>query len=85
MHAVRHTSVGRYWSGVVLVRCISLSAHILDHLEEGGRAEEVFFDAVNYAHAINMKYPYTVFEVVLGVDANVSLPAGLEGLSESDV
>ena len=81
MSAVRSLSSGAYWCGLVIDTCIFISAHILDHLEEDGRAEVVFKETLNYVHYIKGKHPDVEFEIVIRVDANVGLPANHDGLT----
>lgn len=81
MSAVRNLSSGAYWCGAVLGNYIFLSAHVLDHLEEGGRAATVFEETVNCVHNIRSSSPDVHFEVFLGVDANVGLPPMFEDIS----
>ena len=52
MSACRNISLGTYWSGLVLGSCIFVSAHILDHLVEDGRAVRVFEETINYAQNV---------------------------------
>ena len=66
MPAIRDLSSGAYWCGAVLGNYIFLSAHILDHLEEDGRASVVINDTINYVHRIRTSFPDVAFEVVLG-------------------
>ena len=42
---------GDYWCGVVVNNTIFISAHILDHGVEGGRADVVFEEALRYAYS----------------------------------
>ena len=48
MSAVRSQAFGAYWAGCVIGSVIFLSAHILDHNVEGGRAEDAFSGSIQY-------------------------------------
>ena len=69
------------WCGAVMGSFIFLSAHILDHLEEEGRAGVVFKQSFNYGHGIRDRYPDKHFEVIRVVDANVGFPECFEDIS----
>ena len=71
MSAVRSLSSGAYWCGLVIDTYIFISAHVLDHLEEDGRAETVFKETHNYVHDIRHNHADIQFEIVMGVDTNV--------------
>ena len=73
MPAVRSIFSGAYWCGVVMGDAILISAHVVDHLEEYGKC--------NYIHDIHGRFSSIDFEVVTGVDANVQLPSGIDGLT----
>ena len=81
MPAVRDFSAGEYWCGAVLGNYIFLSAHILDHLEEGGRADKVITETSIYVHDMKAKYCDLEFEVIMGVDANIGLPPFFDRIS----
>ena len=83
--ATRKTYFGRDWSGIVLGNSIFISAHIIDHTKEGGRAERVFQETLNYTYKIRSQFSEEDFAVVLGVDANVTLPADYDNVSGSSV
>ena len=76
---------GSYWCAVVVRNLIFISAHILDHGIENGRAEAVFYETVQYVQEIRDKYSNMTFEIILGVDANVTLMKGMMGVSGNDV
>ena len=75
MRAVENFLSGRYWCGAVIGAYIFISAHVRDHLEEGGRAEIVFKDMLNYVHATQTSFPDVCLEITIGVDANIGFPA----------
>ena len=64
---------------------IFISAHIIDHTTEGGRAEVVFQETTTFIYSIRSQYPNESFAVVTGVDANVTLPAGYDDVTGSSV
>ena len=72
---------GDYWCGIVIHNTIFISAHVLDHLEEHGRASVVFQDTVRFVHRIRNANQHMQFNVVVGVDANVQFPAYLGTLT----
>ena len=81
MPASREFSGGAYWCGVVIYDTIYISAHILDDLEEDGRATAVFRESIENVHRIRHARPTTNFEIVIGVDANVQFPENFNDVS----
>jgi hypothetical protein len=85
MLAVRSHSFGAYWCGVVISNYIFISAHMLDHHEEDGRASNVLKETFNYVQGVRKSYPDVDFDVIIGVDADVGFPAKFEGISGTAV
>ena len=81
MSAVRNISSGAYWCGITIGGIVFISVHILDHLEEDGRADIAFKETLNYVQTVKATYVDIHFEVIMGVDANVGFPANMEQIS----
>ena len=71
---MRSEASGPYWAGCVIGNVILINAHVLDHLDEDGRAQEVFSSTIGYVHKVKSTYSDMRFEIVVGVDTNVTLP-----------
>ena len=59
---------------VAVAEFIFLSAHLLDLGMDGGRAEAVFFESMHHIEIVKSKFPHIQFHLIVGVDANVTLP-----------
>ena len=81
MPAIRRTVHRRYWSGCVVGSVILLTAHILEHSLEDGFGQTVIHECTNFVHHTKGAYPSIVFDILLAVDANCSLPANHEGVT----
>ena len=62
MPAIRSTSLDAYWCGAVVGKTIFISAHVLDHLEEDGRADVVFQETCNYTNDIRGNFSNMEFK-----------------------
>ena len=60
---------------------IHISAHILDHLEEDGRGYTVIAESIAYVNNIRCKFSSIDFDVVVGVDANATLPPNYDEIT----
>ena len=83
MSAVRSLSSVAYWCGAVLGNHILLSAHVLDHLVEDGRAAMFFRETLHFVHEVLSSFTDVKFEITLGVDANTGLPPNFDDISGS--
>ena len=63
---------------------ILISAHILDHLDEDGRGQTVITESMNYVNNIKHRFKEE-FDVIVGVDANATLPANYENTTGGNV
>ena len=61
VRAVRGHSSGRYWCGVAINSIMFISAHILDHLVEDGRAATVNRETLRYVDIIRSSFPDVFF------------------------
>ena len=82
---MRDFSLGVHWRGAPIGSCIFISAHVLDRLEEDGRATTVLKELHKYVHAMKVKYADVKFEIILGVGANAGLPSAYSSVSGSAV
>ena len=57
--------------------------HILDHTVENGRAEKVFSETINFVNSVRTQFSDVHFSIILGVDANVTLPKEYAGITGS--
>eukprot|EP00973_Karenia_brevis_P091637 12408439-Karenia_brevis.AAC.1 len=69
------------WCGVTLPGCIFISAHLLDFDDEDGRVYTVFAETVQYINNMKSRFSDLQFATVIGFDANVTLPANVEGIT----
>ena len=81
MSAVGVSGNGRYWAGVVVGPVILLSAHILDRCVDDGRAETVFRETCAFVARVRATNRHVAYQVVLGVDGNVTLQPDTAGVS----
>lgn len=70
----RYSHFGNYFCMVAVGEFIFLSAHLLDLGMDGGRAEAVFFESMHHIEIVKSKFPHIQFHLIVGVDANVTLP-----------
>ena len=56
MPVLREVSFGAYWCGLVVFNRIYISAHVLDHLEEDGRASQLFHETCSFVQRIRNAY-----------------------------
>ena len=78
---VRDVKHGRYWSGLLLPGIIIFSVHFM-HRPVGD--QDSFIDSIKYEtqeffHACSAKYAGREITIIAGIDANVTLPPGIEG------
>ena len=85
MSAVKSEAYGAYWSACVLGNTIFVSAHVLEHIQENGRAQTVIQETVDYIHNVRQSYRSQSFELVLGCDATVTLPPEYDGITGRSV
>ena len=84
MPALRCQLFRPYWAACVLGRTIFVSAHMLDHTEEYGRCSAVIHESIDFISRMKQQYGI-IFNIVLGVDANVTFPANLDDISGNQV
>ena len=50
-------------------------------MREGGRGQTVITESMNYVNNIKHRFSKEDFDVIVGVDANATLPANYEGIT----
>ena len=73
---IRYSHFGNDFCVLAIGSFILLSAHLLDVSIDEGRADVVFFESMHHISVIKTRFPSLRFELILGVDANVTLPGG---------
>eukprot|EP00959_Pyramimonas_sp_CCMP1952_P456039 9472506-Pyramimonas_sp.AAC.3 len=79
--ALRGRSSGDYWFGAAAGNVIYISARILDHPDDDGRAQLAFEETSLLVQRVRLAYSSAEFEIVLGVDADVQFPALLNAMT----
>ena len=64
---------GSCWASIALHDTIFVSAHILEHCIADGRGEQAVTDIVAFVDSVRRQTPGKVFNIVIGIDANVTL------------
>lgn len=72
---------GGYWSGIMVSNIVCISAHVLDHASEHGRAAVVSEASLEFvSECKRYHYPNNI-TIIVGVDANTTLPPRFLGVT----
>ena len=78
--SVRCILFGQYWCIILFDSIILVSAHILVHCAEGGRAQVLFEVTLSHITSIRSMHSHLEFTTIVGVDAHVTLQKSFDDI-----